>query len=375
MCRHRFTRLAPRRRAFGPAERNLRGAKRPADATRRAKSQLTPPARAKRPRDPGRPPVARDFVPLPLALTGRRTDQPRDKVAVEPPTRSRSSGFAASSSRPRPSKRDLTRAKQDRRDPAGPSRPDGQRGPRRADACKRPRLQRGHRRHDHQRRSPARSPSAKFGRRLSVPDRTVGRVTELADPESQAGEPAHQTARRPLGQPRTAAGGHLSRHPAPAAPVGAPAPHRRHRHDGHRLRRHARAGDDPGRHRLGRRRADPPPRHRRHLAAGRPGPAVRRRRGGAVLHPPLRHGAVRAGHRDRHAPRPVRAPAAAAGVLPRPVAVGPAAVAAHHRPVHHPSLRRLRLRLPHRQLRHHRRGRWPCCCTSTCCSGCSCWWR
>ena len=85
------------------------------------------------------------------------------------------------------------------------------------------------------------------------------------------------------------------------------------------------------------------------LGPARPGP--RRARGGADLVAPL--GAVqrRARRRDRDAPRPLRAPPAAADELPHQVAVGPAALARHHRPQRHPPLLRLRPAVPGRQHR------------------------
>ena len=55
------------------------------------------------------------------------------------------------------------------------------------------------------------------------------------------------------------------------------------------------------------------------------------------------------GLETRPAPRPLRAAAGAADELPHPVAVGPAAVAGHDRPLRDPPLQRLRPALPRRQ--------------------------
>ena len=118
---------------------------------------------------------------------------------------------------------------------------------------------------------------------------------------------------------------------------------------------HAGAARRPPAHRGRGRWADRPRRPGGVDPAARPGPAVRRRRGGAVLPAPLGDEPQLPAHRARPARRPLPAAAAAAGRLPRPVGLGPAALPRHHRRLHGPSLRRLRGRVPRGQPDHVRR--------------------
>ena len=104
---------------------------------------------------------------------------------------------------------------------------------------------------------------------------------------------------------------------------------------------------------------------------GRVRPGARRGRGGADVRPPLGRRARHARRRDRDPDGPLRAPAAAADGLPRPVAVRPAAVPGDDRPVDHPPVPRLRPAVPRRQHPADRRGhRDP----AAACTGRSAWW-
>ena len=105
----------------------------------------------------------------------------------------------------------------------------------------------------------------------------------------------------------------------------------------------------PAGHQGADRRPDHQRRDRRRAAARPPGPRARDPRGGADLLAPL--GAVQRGapDGDRDAPRPLRAAAGAPDELPQQVAVRPAALARHHRPVGDPAVQRLRPALPDHQ--------------------------
>ena len=129
----------------------------------------------------------------------------------------------------------------------------------------------------------------------------------------------------------------------PAPPVGA----RRHARD---VNGRSRDLDrDPAGDQGADRRAD---QRRRRLRAGAARPArprPGRARGGADLLAAL--GPVQCGapDGDRDAPRPLRAPPAAADELPHQVGVGAAALPGDHRPVRDPAVRRIRAALPDHQ--------------------------
>ena len=99
---------------------------------------------------------------------------------------------------------------------------------------------------------------------------------------------------------------------------------------------------------------DGPVRHQDQRGCGcsaRPRSAVLASRGGAVVHPPLAGGPRHHGRRGRHPQGPLRAAADPADVVPRQVAVRPAAVARDERPQHHPPVPVVRAALPAAQ--HH----------------------
>ena len=93
---------------------------------------------------------------------------------------------------------------------------------------------------------------------------------------------------------------------------------------GHRLD----PADDQGRHR----RAGAPPGPAWALDPRPRGDGCRHHRGRAVVPPAVAGLARHHGRRGGHPQRPLRAPADPADVVPRPLAVGPAAVANHERP-------------------------------------------
>ena len=102
------------------------------------------------------------------------------------------------------------------------------------------------------------------------------------------------------------------------------------------------SADDQGRHR----RAGAPPGPARAVGARRRGDGCRHLRGRAVVHPPLAGLPRDHGRRGRHPQGPLRAAADPADVVPRPLAVGPVAVANHERPEHDSPVHVVRHGLP-----------------------------
>ena len=107
------------------------------------------------------------------------------------------------------------------------------------------------------------------------------------------------------------------------------------------------SADDQGRDR----RARAPSGPARPVAARRRGDGRRHLRGRAVVHPPVAGGPRDDGRRSRHSQGPLRAAADPADVVPRPLAVRPAAVANHERPQHDSPLHVVRHGVPAAQ--HH----------------------
>ena len=143
---------------------------------------------------------------------------------------------------------------------------------------------------------------------------------------------------------------------------------------------------------LDRRGRDRRPDHRRRQGRARPPVRARgrarRHRDLAHLPPPPQPRVRRDRPRDAPAQRPLRAPPTARGRLPRPVAVGPAALARQFRHLRDPPVLRLRRDLPARdhrrgdrhlhpvvvplsaaRLPHDLRPRSPCCCSAVASSG------
>ena len=98
-------------------------------------------------------------------------------------------------------------------------------------------------------------------------------------------------------------------------------------------------------------RAGAAPRPGGRLARRRAGAAARPAGGRAVRHPALAGRPAAGARRGGDARRPLRAPPAAAGGLPRPLGVGPAAVPGHHGPADPAAVPRLPAGLPGGQLR------------------------